>query len=411
MLYNRKRAAEYLKEYNLAAVVATTPFSVAYFTDFDCWQYRDFRENMATPGASNSLLQTYAVIVPDHDPTLVTSTGSVQFTDELSGIERRTYGGVGTRLPSKRPGEPKNLSLLREAVRSAKPTPQEALVATLHECGVKKGRVGIEFSNLTRASRKHIHKKLDRVDWLDASEFIRLIRMVKTPEEVSRMRTAAEITEKGVKRRFRGAGEGATAGEMSRAYLAEVARHGAIPDHYIYNPRGYGISSSPRFKFHSGDFTMIDCGVIYKEYYSDTGTTLVFGSNPEVEKTHRALWDIFESHVDLLSPGKRPSAVLKAFAKSYEKQRMKGVGYQGHAIGLQTRELPIINYSDHKRIADDVVDIGIDIPFEEGMVINIETPMDVHGKGAYQVERTFQITRKGPNELTPKRESGPSVAA
>ena len=100
MLYNRKRAAEYLKEYNLAAVVATTPFSVAYFTDFDCWQYRDFRENMATPGASNSLLQTYAVIVPDHDPTLVTSTGSVQFTDELSGIERRTYGGVGTRLPS-----------------------------------------------------------------------------------------------------------------------------------------------------------------------------------------------------------------------------------------------------------------------------------------------------------------------
>ena len=82
MLYNRKRAAEYLEEYNLAAVVATTPFSVAYFTDFDCWQYRDFRENMATPGASNSLLQTYALYAPDHDPVLVTSTGSVQFTDE-----------------------------------------------------------------------------------------------------------------------------------------------------------------------------------------------------------------------------------------------------------------------------------------------------------------------------------------
>jgi Xaa-Pro aminopeptidase len=57
------------------------------------------------------------------------------------------------------------------------------------------------------------------------------------------------------------------------------------------------------------------------------------------------------------------------------------------------------------------VDIGIDIPFEVGMVINIETPMDVHGKGAYQVERTFQITSKGPTELTPKRESAPSVVA
>jgi Xaa-Pro aminopeptidase len=409
MLYNRKRAAKYLAEYDLSAVVATTPFSVAYFTGFDCWQYRDFRENMATPGASNTLLQTYAVFVPDRDPVLVTSTGSVQFTDELSGIERRTYGGVGTRLPSKSPGDPRNLSLLREAVKSAKPTPQEALVAALRDYGVKKGRVGIEHSNLTKASRKHIRKKLDRVDWLDATEFIRLIRMVKTPEEVSRMRTAAQITEKGVKRSFRAAGEGATAGEMSRAYLAEVARHGAVPDHYIYNPHGYGISSSPRFRFHPGDFTMVDCGVIFDQYYSDTGTTLVFGSNPEVEKTHRTLWEIFESHVDLLSPGKRPSAVLDAFAKSYEKRRMKGVGYQGHAIGLQTREHPIINYSDHKRIADDVVDIGIDIPFEEGMVINIETPMDVHGEGAYQVERTFQLTRKGPKELTPKRDGTPSV--
>jgi len=409
MLFNRKRATEYLEEYNLAAVVGTTTFSVAYFTDFDCWQYRDFRENMATPGASNTLLQTYAVYAPDHDPILVTSTGSVQFTDELSGIGRRTYGGAGTKLPAKKPGELRNLSVLRDAVRSAKATPQEALVAAMQDCGVKKGKVGIEFSNMTKASRKHVRKKLDRVEWLDATEFTRLIRMVKTPEEVSRMRTAAEITEKGLKRSVRAAGGGATAGEMSQAYLSEVARHGAVPDHYIYNPRGFGISSSPRFKFRAGDYTMIDCGVIYKQYYSDTGMTLVFGENPEAEKTHRTLWEIFESHVDLLAPGKRPSAVLKAFGKSYEKHRMKGVGYQGHAIGLQTREHPVINYSDHKRISDEIVDIGIDIPFEEGMVINIETPMDVQGSGAYQVERTFQITKKGPNELTPKREIGPYV--
>jgi Xaa-Pro aminopeptidase len=411
MLYNRKRAAELLGEYDLQAVVATTTFNVAYFTDFDCWQYRDFRENMATPGASNTLLQTYAVYAPDIDPILVTSTGSVQFTDELSGIARRTYGGAGTRLPSAKPAEPKNLTLLREAVKSAKPTPQEALVAALHDCGVKKGKVGIEFSNLTKAARKHLKRRLDRVDWLDSTEFIRLIRMVKTPEEVSRMRTAAEITEKGMKRSFKAAGEGASFGAMSQAYLTEVAKRGAVPDHYIYNPYGLGISSSPRFKFRAGDYTMIDCGVIYKQYYSDTGWTLVIGGNPEAEKVHRALWEIFDSHIDLLCPGTRPSAILKAFARSYEKRGMKGVGYQGHAIGLQTREHPVINHTTHKSIADEVVDVDVDIPFEAGMVINIETPMDVPGKGAYQVERTFQITRKNPNELTPKRDSGPFVAS
>ena len=85
------------------------------------------------------------------------------------------------------------------------------------------------------------------------------------------------------------------------------------------------------------------------------------------------------------------------------------MGYQGHAIGLQTREHPVINKSDYKRIADDVVDISIDIPLEEGMVINIETPMDLLGKGSYQVERTFRITKDKPEELTPKRDSGPHV--
>ncbi|MGA2665567.1 MAG: M24 family metallopeptidase [Nitrososphaerales archaeon] len=415
MLYNRRRAADYLEENDLKALVATTTFNVAYFTDFDCWQYRDFRENMATPGASNTLLQTYAVYVPDRDPVLVTSTGSVQFTDELRGIERRTYGGAGMELPSKRKdggrSEPKDLSLLREAVRSAEPTPQEALVSALEDLGVRKGRVGIEFSNLTRAARKHIEKKMDRVDWRDATELARLIRMVKTPQEVERMRASAEITEEGLKATVKAARAGVTGGELYQAFLGEVARRGAVPDHFIYNPLGFGISSSPRARFRAGGNSMIDFGVIYRQYYSDTGTTVLYGPNREAEKTYGALAEIFESHVDLLKPGTTPSTVLDAFGRSYRERGMKGVGYQGHGIGLQTREHPVINRTDHKTIADDVVEVGVDIPFEEGMVINIETPMDVLGVGSYQIERTFRITGDRPEELTPRREGAPFLVA
>jgi Xaa-Pro aminopeptidase len=144
--------------------------------------------------------------------------------------------------------------------------------------------------------------------------------------------------------------------------------------------------------------------VIYKQYYSDTGWTMVIKGNREAEKMHHTLWEIFQSHTDLLTPGTRPSTVLKAFGKSYKKAGIEGVAYQGHAIGMQTREHPVINFTKYKRIADDIVDIGVDIPFEEGMVINIETPMDVRGKGAYQVEMTFQIGKKKPIGLNPRRE-------
>jgi Xaa-Pro aminopeptidase len=404
MLYNKERTNEYLKEYDLDAVVATTTFNVAYFTDFDCWQYRDFRENMGTPGASNSLMQAYAVVVPDKAPVLIAGTGSAQFANDLTGIELRTYGGQGAKVPGKKPGEDRVYTIQRDAIASAKPTPQEALVGALDELGVKKGRVGIEFSNLSKASRKHAEKNLKKVEWLDATEFLRLIRMVKTPDELARMKKAAEITEKGLWKSFGAAGAGVTAGELYQTYLSEVASHGAVPDHFIYTPKGMGISSSPGYKFSDGEFQMIDCGVTYKQYYSDTGWTMVIKGNREAEKMHHTLWEIFQSHIDLLSPGTKPSAVLKAFGKSYKKAGIEGVAYQGHAVGLQTREHPVINFTKYKSIADDIVDVGVDIQFEEGMVINIETPMDVRGKGAYQVEMSFQIGKKKAIGLNPKRE-------
>ncbi|MDA4136512.1 MAG: M24 family metallopeptidase [Thaumarchaeota archaeon] len=404
MLYNKERTNEYLKEYDLEAVVATTTFNVAYFTDFDCWQYRDFRENMGTPGASNSLMQAYAVVAQDKAPVLIAGTGSAQFANELSGIELRTYGGQGAKVPGRKAGEDRAFTIQRDAIASAKPTPQEALVGALEELGVKKGRIGIEFSNLSKASKKHAEKNLKKVEWLDATEFLRLIRMIKTPEELARMKKAAEITEKGLWKSFGAARAGATAGELYQTYLSEVASHGAVPDHYIYTAKGMGISSSPHYKFSDGEFQMIDCGVIYKQYYSDTGWTMVIEGNKEAEKMHHTLWEIFQSHIDLLSPGTKPSILLKAFGKSYKKAGLRGVNYQGHAVGLQTREHPVINFTKYKSIADDIVDIGVDIPLEEGMVINIETPMDVVGKGAYQVEMSFQIGKKKAIGLNPKRE-------
>lgn len=408
MFYNKERTNAFLTEHDLEAVVATTNFSVAYFTDFDCWQYRDFRENMAIPGGPNTLFQTYAVVAPDKSPILVTGTGTAQFTSDLEGVDLRTYGGVGTKVPPSN-GDSHVFEVQRRAVASAKPTPQEALVAALKDLGVKKGRVGIEFSNLSKASKKYIGKEMKKVDWLDATEFLRLVRMVKTPGEIARMRKAAEITQTGLWKSFKAAKAGVTFGEINQVYLSEVAKLGAVPDHYIYAPKGLGISSSPNYRFTEGEFHMVDTGVIYKQYYSDTGWSLVIGGNREAERMHERLCEVFDSHLDLLVPGTTPSEILRAFAKSYKKGGIEGVGYQGHSIGLQTREHPVINATPYKRISDDIVDISVEIPFEEGMVINIETPLDMKGRGSYQVERTFVVGKKKPTEVNPRRENASFV--
>ena len=54
-----------MQDYDLRAVVATTSTNVAYFTDLDCWAYRTYRDYMAVPGGSESMMQSYAVATPE----------------------------------------------------------------------------------------------------------------------------------------------------------------------------------------------------------------------------------------------------------------------------------------------------------------------------------------------------------
>jgi Xaa-Pro aminopeptidase len=85
---------------------------------------------------------------------------------------------------------------------------------------------------------------------------------------------------------------------------------------------------------------------------------------------------------------------------------------QGHGLGLEPRELPFIGPATDLRLADDVVDLGVDQALEAGMVINLEVPLDKPGHYAVHVERTFVITADGVEAITSQDRSravGPSA--
>src|SRR5271155_5197631 len=98
MLVNQKRAEELMGRYDIRALIATTSTNVSYFTGYDCWSYRSFRENMMKPGAPESLVQSYGFLSPRRKPVLVTSTFTAPFPVE-GGVEIRSYGSVKENLP------------------------------------------------------------------------------------------------------------------------------------------------------------------------------------------------------------------------------------------------------------------------------------------------------------------------
>jgi Xaa-Pro aminopeptidase len=407
MLVNQKRAEELMGRYDLRALIATTSTNVSYFTGFDCWQIADFRENMLKPGAPESLVQAYGVLVPGRKPVLITNIYTSPFpVDE--GVDIRSFGGARETLPSPKKGELRYVALLRQLLKEERPSPGEALVDLLKETGVTSGRVGIELSNLSSETRSILRKRLPRVSFLNSNQLIRLVRMVKTEEEVRRMRKSVSIAEKAMNAGLSKGKVGGTAGDLRKPFLVEVAEGDALFEHWAFSPIGFGQSDDRSYRFANNEYCSVDVGCIYRLYYADTGTTLVFGKGrSDVDRLYGALWEVLEECKDALRPGATPSSILERFSKAYKSRGIKGVDYQGHGIGLETREHPIISYSKYKTISDQVVSRDTEIPLEEGTVINIETPLNLTLKGGYQLEKTYLIGKSSVSELTPKRDPVP----
>jgi Xaa-Pro aminopeptidase len=407
VLVNQRRAEELMGRHDLRALVATTHTNVSYFTGYDCWSYSSIRENMLKPGAPESLVQAYGVLIPGRRPVLVTSTYTAVFPVE-EGVEIRPYGGAGDPLPPPRRGESRYLALMRHLIKEQRPSTGDALLGVLDEAGITSGRVGIELSNLSAETRSVLRKRLPRVTFLDSSQLIRFVRMVKTGEEIRRMRSAASIAEKAMIAGISEGRAGRTAGDVRRPFLAEVTRSDALFEHWAFSPVGFGQSDDRSYRFAEGECCSVDVGCIYRLYYADTGTTAVFGGDrPDADRLYRSLWDVLEECKDALRPGATPSSILERFSRAYKSRGLEGVDYQGHGIGLETREHPIIAYSRYRTISDQVVSRDAEIPLEEGMVINIETPLNRVMEGGYQLEKTFLIGKRSVSEITPKRDPVP----
>lgn len=180
------------------------------------------------------------------------------------------------------------------------------------------------------------------------------------------------------------------------ANVNEQVVHG-IPNNYVLQ---------------ENDIFTVDCGVIFKNFYSDSAITLVIGNNPNPEKkafvdtAYRAL----DAAIDSIKPGVNTNVISAAIESI-----IKPAGYSivrdlsGHGIGTNLHEDPyILNFHDQKEPG---------VTLQPGMTLAIE-PIITMGKGdiitlsdnwtivskdrslAAQVEHTVLITEQGAEILT-----------
>jgi Xaa-Pro aminopeptidase len=228
---------------------------------------------------------------------------------------------------------------------------------------------------------------------IDATETVRTIRAIKTPEEIERLRRAADIMEGAVNDMLEALRTGITEAEAARIYAEAVAHRGG---ENIFNlVLGFGPSGAVSHcipgerALHEGDMVRFDLGARFRGYHADTAVSRLWKtSTAEQERIYRGVLDSQRAAAALLRPGVPVSRlyeeairVARGFIPEF---RMEHVG---HGIGVEHHENPPFIQRGGTLLEPD-------------MVVNVETLYLDPRHGGFAVEDTYRITETGAEQWT-----------
>lgn len=399
MLCNRDRAVRYMREAGIDAIIATTPPIIGYFSDYNWPLDMSMREYMFRPEASSEYNFPGFVVFPvEGEPTFILGTRFA--LNSQSWIQDVRL--FGTNFDFDLSLTPKDLDERVARIISGNPYPRaiDALREVLHERGLMTGkRIGIELDGLGAERVATLHRELKGATLLDCTKLIRLVRMVKTPAEIDRLRTAITITEKAATEAIAEARPGCTLESIERSYRVRLAQQCTDYAALQLAAHGAGLSTTSSYALAADEVVFSDWCAIYRNYWADIGMSFTFQPPSDaVRGKDAALKACVAAGGRAAKPGAKSSEVFKAMCDALAEGGIHDNEPQGHGIGLDVREYPIIVPDRGGRIADECIDVSADLSLEENMVINLEIGHFLPGVGAIQNEQSY-IVRPGGGEL------------
>lgn len=410
MLFNVDRARAYMRDCGLDALIATSPVNITYFTDYFIWIDGLMKEYMVSPGGSADIAQGYALFPLEGEPALAV-TGSMLAVNgaDLWVRDLRISGdsGLDWSLPARPLSD--RMDRLYTLLKSEPDygTTTEALAGALGDRGLSGGTLGVEADGMTAARYAQLRQALPGARLLDCSNLIRLLRMVKTGDEIDRLVQAAEISEAAAMTAMEQASPGDNVQDIIHRFRAELGKEGADLDHFAFGVHGLGIATEPDFILGESEVEYVDWGCRYRSCYSDTGTT--FAMRP-LSDAMQERFDVLRASMDAGLAAIRPE-VNASTVQAAMQDVVDGAGLamypHGHGVGMEVRNYPVLAPDNGLRISDDCVDVPSDLPIEEDMVLNVEAPLCLAGVGSLHLEQSVVVTESGSRPLTDQQRDRP----
>ncbi len=274
-------------------------------------------------------------------------------------------------------------------------SPKAAMVEVsdrIEKWGLSEKNIGYE-SLMPSYQSEYLRNKFPNATFANGDQAFLDMRLIKSEEEVKRIRKSTEISEKAIKAMIDAAHEGITDNELLQIARRTIVDEGAEGwDHLTMNlgpsdPEAPGIGTTMK----SGDLNRFDIGTIWKGYVSDVSRELVIGEIPDgAEEVMDRIIKVQEYCVKNIKPGLNMKELYNN-AKNYHKSlaRRGRCFITGHSIGLECEETHL--FSPMKTL---------DIPFEENMVLDIEIWQNFKNQGLIGVEDCYRITKSGCERLS-----------
>lgn len=282
-----------------------------------------------------------------------------------------------------------------------------SLMHVWKELGLERGKVGAENTWLKVSMLemfKHPHAKPPALEFADATEIMTDLRIIKSSEEIAKIRKAARVADKAMAAAIKVVRPGVLETEVAGEAEYKMRKNGAEEFFRTYVASGerssiaHGVVS--RRKIRKGDLVMIDLHPTVDGYHADVCRTVCVGRPSE--KQQKA-FDLYlraqRAAVRAAGPSTTMTQLENIMHETFQKEGYEEyfVGPPIHGVGLDFEEPPLPAghaFFHGEEPKDDL---------KPGMVISIGNCGLYLGDFGVRIEDTIVITEKGYEELTRHR--------
>lgn len=272
-------------------------------------------------------------------------------------------------------------------------TAYEALEICIKELGAGAKRIGLDEEGVNHQTWSRVTSKLEGAEAVFASQVFKRARLIKSKEEVARLRYAGELVQEAIILACTSYKPGDSEESMRHVIDSHVIAKGGMPNFTVVSAglrSAYVDTRTTDRVIQPEDIIRFDVGCTYEGYQSDIARTAIIGrAGQKLNQYYDAIYQGMMEMVDVAKPGVSADTLFNIGVNT---TRAAGLphykrGHCGHGIGKEVYEMPPI-------IA------GEQSVMRPGMTLCFETPYYELGWGGIQVEDTVLITNDGCEMLT-----------